>query len=65
MKLTEAGGGGTCQDGDTCPAKFRTGQGVTVFVGRPVTDPDTLAQLAGRVGPGEQAFEVPDEIADL
>jgi hypothetical protein len=54
------GGGGSCTDGDTCPAKYATGAGTFVFVGREVTDPAERAQLG--IGPGETAVEVPPEI---
>jgi hypothetical protein len=60
-----AGGGGDgCTDGDTCPAKYRTDRRTTVYIGRPVTDPEALAELAPHVGAGEAVFEVPDHIAD-
>lgn len=64
MKLTKVAGAGDCQDGDTCPAKYRTDHHTTVYVGAVVTDSEALAELAGRIGPGEAAFEVPDNIAD-
>lgn len=66
MKLTKVAGGGgdTCTDGDTCPAKYRTDRDTTVYIGTLLTDPAALAQLAGHIGPGEAAFEVPDDIAD-
>jgi len=64
VKLTRVDDASNCQDGDTCPAKYRTDRQTTVYVGRVVTDPEALAQLAGRTGPGEAAFEVPDHIAD-
>lgn len=63
MKLTRVAGS-DCQDGDTCPAKYHTDHHTTVYIGAVVTDPEALAQLAGRIGPGEAAFEVPDDIAD-
>ena len=62
VKLTKVAG--DCTDGDTCPAKYRTDRRTTLYIGTVVTDPEALAQLAGRIGPGEAAFEVPDHIAD-
>jgi hypothetical protein len=65
VKLTKvAGSGADCQDGETCPAKYRTDRHTTVYIGAVVTDPEALAQIAGSIGPGEAAFEVPDTIAD-
>ena len=61
MKLTRIAGD-SCADGRTCPAKYATDHGTKLYIGTVVTDPDVLAQLA--IGPGEAAFEVPDDIAD-
>jgi len=49
--------GGSCGDGATCPAAHLTPRGTLNIIGRPVTDPAELAQMA--IGPGEIAIEVP------
>jgi hypothetical protein len=56
MKLTKLRGP-ACADGRTCPAVHQTDTGSLVVIGRVVTDPAALAQLA--IGPGEIAVEVP------
>ena len=59
MKLTKLRGDG-CADGRTCPAVHLTDRGTLVIIGRVVTDPEALAQMA--VGAGEIAVEVPGSL---
>ena len=51
---------GTCPDDRTCPAAHKTSRGTVMIVGRPVTEPEALAQMA--IGDGEIAIEVPGEL---
>lgn len=60
MKFTLVRGDGNCDDGDTCPGKYRTDRGTFVFVGPEVTDPADRARLG--IGPGETAVEVSGHI---
>ena len=60
MKLTKLRGEGHCPDGRTCPALHKTDTGSLVIVGRVVTDPEALAQMA--IGAGEIAIEVPESL---
>jgi hypothetical protein len=53
-----------CYDGKTCPSLSRTDRHSYVVVGQVVTDPEALEQLAGRVGPGEVAVEVPESLLE-
>lgn len=53
-----------CTCAETCPAKYATSRGTVVYIGAVVTDPDALGELAGHVGPGEIAIEVPAYIAE-
>lgn len=59
MKLTKLRGD-SCADGRTCPAVHLTDRGTLVIIGRVVTDPEALAQMA--VGAGEIAVEVPGSL---
>ena len=56
MTLTKLRGD-DCPDGRTCPAVHQTDRGTLMIIGRIVTDPEALAQLA--IGSGETAIEVP------
>lgn len=49
-----------CADGRTCPAVHQTDTGELVIVGRMVTDPDALDQMA--IGEGEIAIAVPGSL---
>lgn len=49
-----------CSDGRTCPAVAQSDTGALVIVGRRVTDPDVLSQMA--IGPDEIAVEVPGSL---
>ena len=51
---------GSCADGRTCPAVHQTDAGSLMIIGRVVTDPETLAQMA--IGEGEIAVEVPGSL---
>jgi hypothetical protein len=56
MRLTQLRGD-DCPDGRTCPAVHKTDRGTLVLVGRKISEPEDLAQLA--IGPDEIAIEVP------
>jgi hypothetical protein len=56
MKLTQVRGD-ACPDGRTCPAIHRTDRDTLMLIGRRVTDPDALAQMA--IGDDEIAIEIP------
>jgi hypothetical protein len=60
MKLTKLRGEAHCPDGRTCPALHQTDTGSLMIVGRIVTDPEALAQMA--IGAGEIAIEVPESL---
>jgi hypothetical protein len=59
MWVTKLRGGSDpdCLDGRTCPAVHLTDSGTLVIVGRLVTEPEALSQMA--IGDGETAIEVP------
>jgi hypothetical protein len=59
MRLTKLRGP-ACSDGRTCPAVHQTETGSLMIIGRVVTDPSALAQMA--IGPGEIAVEVPADL---
>ena len=52
--------------GNNCPARYRIidGPGGKVFIGKKLADmaPEVRAQVAGQIGPGEDAFFVPDDL---
>lgn len=50
----------TCAAMASCPDVIEV-DGRFFFIGNPVTDADYLV-LAGRIGPGEAAVEVPPEV---
>ena len=49
-----------------CPARYKVtdGHGGAVFIGRKLEemDPETLASIQDKIGPGEAAFWVPDDL---
>lgn len=51
---------GTCPDGRTCPAALASNAGKVYVVGKRVTDPEALAQMA--IGHDEIAIEVPESL---
>lgn len=51
---------GSCNDGKTCPALYKTDHGTVVVRGWTVTDSSALEQL-GLPG-GESAVEIPAEL---
>jgi hypothetical protein len=55
LQLTQVRG--DCPDGRTCPAASVSNRGTVVIVGKRVTEPAALAQLA--IGDDEIAVEVP------
>jgi hypothetical protein len=57
MKLTKLRG---CADGRTCPAVHQTETGSLMIIGKVVTDPEALSQMA--IGPDEFAVEVPGSL---
>jgi hypothetical protein len=58
LKLTKVRGDGElCPDGRTCPAAHTSNRGTVFVVGKIVTDPVALAQMA--IGDDETVVEVP------
>jgi hypothetical protein len=50
----------SCADGRTCPAVHQTETGSLMIIGRKVTDPEALSQMA--IGADEIAIEVPGSL---
>lgn len=52
--------------GNNCPARYEVIDGPhgKVFIGKKLADmaPEVRAQLAGKIGPDEDAFFVPDDL---
>lgn len=65
MRLTLERTTGDCW-ADNCPARYKVtdGHGGAVFIGRKLEDmdPETLAKIKDKIGPGEAAFWVPDDL---
>lgn len=59
-KLIKLRGLPDCPDGRTCPAVHQTETGSLMIIGKVVTDPGALSQMA--VGSDEIAVEVPGSL---
>lgn len=59
-RLIKLRGPADCPDGRTCPAVHLAEDRSLRIIGRIVTDPEELAQMA--IGPGEVAIAVPAEL---
>lgn len=58
LQLTLMRGG--CADGRTCPAALASNAGKVYVIGKLVTDPTALSQMA--IGDDEVAIEVPESL---
>jgi hypothetical protein len=65
MQLAHERTTGTCW-ADKCPARYKVtdGHGGAVFIARKLEDmdPDALAKIRDKIGDGEAAFWVPDDL---